>query len=123
MDPDADDISPAGRQPNRSKKEAESVPLDAQSKIDSIVLNAPVADVYAYCSRFEELPRFITSLRDVQKIDETHFSFTSLLGSEEQKTRLADRTPRPGAANCVASNLGQLSAGYRLVRAALRPND
>ena len=58
------------------------------SEIDSIVLNAPVADVYAYCSRFEELPRFITSLRDVQKIDETHFSFTSLLDGKEQKTVL-----------------------------------
>jgi len=88
MDPDAADITPAGRQPNRSKKEAESAPLDAQSQIDSIVLNAPVADVYAYCSRFEELPRFITSLRDVQKIDETHFSFTSLLDGEEHTTVL-----------------------------------
>src|SRR6202022_2834181 len=95
MEPDAADITPAGRQPNRSKKEAQSAPLDAHSKIDSIVLNAPVADVYAYCSRFEELPRFITSLRDVQKIDETHFSFTSLLDSEEQKTvsRIVLRVP------------------------------
>jgi uncharacterized membrane protein len=95
MESDAADITPAGRQPNRSKKEVESAPLDAQSEIDSIVLNAPVADVYAYCSRFEELPRFITSLRDVQKIDETHFSFTSLLDSEEQKTvlRIVLRVP------------------------------
>jgi uncharacterized membrane protein len=83
MEPDAADITPAGRQPNRSKKEAES--LDVQSEIDSIVLNAPVADVYAYCARFEELPRFITSLRDVQKIDETHFSFTSLLDGKEYR--------------------------------------
>jgi len=86
MEPGAADITPAGRQPTRSKKEAESAPLDAHSKIDSIVLNAPVADVYAYCSRFEELPRFITSLRDVQKIDETHFSFTSLLDGKEYRT-------------------------------------
>src|SRR6202047_2868592 len=86
MEPDAADMTPAGRQPNRSKKEAESAPLDVHSKIDSIVLNAPVADVYAYCSRFEELPRFITSLRDVQKIDETHFSFTSLLDGKEYRT-------------------------------------
>jgi hypothetical protein len=86
MEPDAADITPAGRQPNRSKKEAESAPLDAQSEIGSIVLNAPVADVYACCSRFEELPRFITSLRDVQKIDETHFSFTSLLDGKEYRT-------------------------------------
>ena len=75
-----------GRQPNISKKEAESAPLDAQAEIDSIVLNAPVADVYANCSRFEELPRFITSLRDVQKIDETHFSFISLLDNNEYTT-------------------------------------
>jgi uncharacterized membrane protein len=47
-----------------------------------------VADVYGYCSRFEELPRFITSLRDVQKIDETHFTFTSLLEGAEHKTVL-----------------------------------
>jgi Polyketide cyclase / dehydrase and lipid transport len=85
MEPDAADITPAGRQPNRSKKEAESAPLDAHTKVDSIVLNAPVADVYVYCSRFEELPRFITSLRDVQKIDETHFSFTSLLDGKEYR--------------------------------------
>jgi uncharacterized membrane protein len=86
MEPDAADITPAGRQPNRSKKEAESAPLDAHSKVDSIVLNAPVADVYAYCSRFEELPRFVTSLRGVQQIDETHFSFTSLLDGKEYRT-------------------------------------
>jgi len=86
MEPDAADITPAGRQPNRSKKEAESAPLDAHSKVDSIVLNAPVADVYAYCSRFEELPRFVTSLRGVQQIDETHFSFTSLLDGKEHRT-------------------------------------
>jgi Polyketide cyclase / dehydrase and lipid transport len=88
MEPDAADITPTGRQPNRSKREAESVPLDAQSEIDSIVLTAPVSDVYAYCSRFEELPRFITSVRDVQKIDETHFSFTSLLDGKEHTTVL-----------------------------------
>jgi len=95
MEPDAADTTSAGRQPNRSKKEAESAPLDAHFEIDSIVLNAPVADVYAYCSRFEELPRFITSLRDVQKLDETHFLFTSLLDSEEQKTvlRIVLRVP------------------------------
>jgi uncharacterized membrane protein len=88
MEPDAADTTPTGRQPNRPEKESKSAPLYAHSEIDSIVLNAPVADVYAYCSRFEELPRFITSLRDVQKIDETHFSFTSLLAGKEYRTVL-----------------------------------
>jgi uncharacterized membrane protein len=88
MEPDAADTTPTGPQPNRPQKEIESAPLYAHSGIDSIVLNAAVADVYAYCSRFEELPRFTTSLRDVQKIDETHFSFTSLLAGKEYRTVL-----------------------------------
>lgn len=88
MEPDAADINPTGRQPNKRKKETEFAPFDAHCEIDSIVLNAPVADVYAYCSRFEELPRFITSLRAAHKIDETHFSFTSLQDGKECVTVL-----------------------------------
>lgn len=88
MEPDAADTTPTGRQPNRPEKEIESAPFDAHCEINSIVVNAPAADVYSYCSRFEELPRFITSLRDVQKIDETHFSFTSLLDGKEHTTVL-----------------------------------
>jgi uncharacterized membrane protein len=68
--------------------EPNAAPFGAHSKIDSVVLNAPVVDVYACCYRFEELPRFITSLQDVQKIDETHFSFTSLLDGKEYRTVL-----------------------------------
>jgi len=68
--------------------EPNAAPFDAHSKIDSIVVNAPVADVYACCSRFEELPRCITSLEEVQKIDETHFSFISLLDGKEYRTLL-----------------------------------
>ena len=59
MEPDAADINPTGRQPNRRKKE--SAPFDAHCEIQSIVVNAPVADVYGYCYRVEDLPRFITS--------------------------------------------------------------
>jgi uncharacterized membrane protein len=68
--------------------EPNAAPVSAHSTIDSIVLNAPVADVYACCSRFEELPRFITSLQGVQKIDETHFSFISLLDGKDYRTIL-----------------------------------
>jgi len=88
MEPDAADINPTGRQPNKRKKETEFAPFDAHCEIDSIVLNAPVAHVYDCCSRFEELPRFMPSLRDVQKVDETHFSFTSLIDGEEHQTVL-----------------------------------
>jgi uncharacterized membrane protein len=88
MQPNAADLTPTDPEPNEAKRGTEPAIFDAHSEIHSIVVNAPVADVYGYCSRFEGLPRFITSLRDVQKIDETHFSFTSLLESEEHKTVL-----------------------------------
>src|SRR5262249_48373109 len=95
MESDANNVSPTDRQPRRRKKEIESAPFNMHSEIGSIVLNAPVADVYACCSRFEELPRFITSLRDVRKIDETHFSFTSLIdgGAETTVLQIVLRVP------------------------------
>jgi uncharacterized membrane protein len=41
-----------------------------------VVVKAPVDRVYGQWSRIEDLPRFITSLRDVRRIDDTHFSYT-----------------------------------------------
>ena len=40
-----------------------------------VLVNAPVARVYEQWSRIEDLPRFITSLREVRRIDDTHFSY------------------------------------------------
>jgi uncharacterized membrane protein len=88
MEPNAADITPIGPEPNDAKQNTEPAIFDTHSEIHSIVLNAPVAEVYAYCSRFEELPRFMPSLRDVQKVDETRFSFTSVIGGEEHRTVL-----------------------------------
>jgi uncharacterized membrane protein len=88
MQPNPADITPTDPEPNEAKRGTEPAIFDVHPEIHSIVVNAPVEDVYGYCARFEELPRFITSLRDVQKIDETHFLFTSLLEGEEHKTVL-----------------------------------
>jgi uncharacterized membrane protein len=85
MEPDGPDITPAGPKPSEAKPDAESAIFDAHCETQSVVVKAPVADVYGYWYRFEEFPTFITSLRDVQRIDETHFSFTSPL---EEKTVL-----------------------------------
>ena len=41
-----------------------------------VVVKAPVARVYGEWSRIEDLPRFITFLRDVRRIDDTHFHYT-----------------------------------------------
>jgi uncharacterized membrane protein len=40
-----------------------------------VVVKAPIARVYEQWSRIEDLPRFITSLRTVRRIDDTHFSY------------------------------------------------
>jgi len=57
--------------------------LNAAEK--SIVVSAPVADVYQRWLRFEELPRFIKSLGHVERIDDTHFSFSNIQDGKEQR--------------------------------------
>jgi uncharacterized membrane protein len=51
----------------------------------SIVVNAPVAEVYERWLHFEELPKFIKSLCDVERIDDTHFSFSNHRNGKEQR--------------------------------------
>ena len=51
----------------------------------SIVVNAPVAEVYERWLRFEELPKFIKSLGNVERIDDTHFSFSNIRDGKEQR--------------------------------------
>ena len=51
----------------------------------SIIVSAPVADVYQRWLRFEELPRFIKSLGHVERIDDTHFSFCNIRDGKEQR--------------------------------------
>jgi uncharacterized membrane protein len=40
-----------------------------------VVVKAPVDRVYEQWSRLEDLPKFITPLREVRRIDDTHFSY------------------------------------------------
>jgi len=51
----------------------------------SIVVNAPVAEVYQRWLHFEELPKFIKSLGEVERIDDKHFSFNTLRDGKEQR--------------------------------------
>jgi uncharacterized membrane protein len=49
----------------------------------SIVVNAPVSEVYHRCLRFEDFPAFINSISKIGRIDNTHFSCTSSINGEE----------------------------------------
>ena len=51
----------------------------------SIIVNAPVAEVYERWLRFEELPKFINSPGNVERIDDTHFSFSNHRDGKEQR--------------------------------------
>jgi uncharacterized membrane protein len=67
---------------NKPQKPAPAF-IDVNADCQSIVVNASAAEVYRRCLRFEDLPRFITSIRTVERIDETRLSCSSVINSEE----------------------------------------
>lgn len=50
-----------------------------------VVVKAPVDRVYEQWSRLEDLPKFITPLREVCRIDDAHFSYTWRPDGSDQK--------------------------------------
>jgi uncharacterized membrane protein len=69
--------------------EAMTNALATQSLINAaqqfVVVKAPIARVFQQWSRVEDLPKFITSLREVRRIDETHFSYVWHPNGEDKK--------------------------------------
>jgi uncharacterized membrane protein len=71
--------------PDNSPQKTGSVPIEMNAARQSVVVKAPISQVYEQWSRVENLPRFITPLRNVQRIDDTHFSYIwHPNGSEQQ---------------------------------------
>src|SRR4029434_1781332 len=79
-------------------------PLAMDAAEGSIVVNAPVPDVYERWLVFEDYPKFITAIKRVRKLDENHFAASlSFNGKQHEATlevmlrvpqrRLAWRTP------------------------------
>ena len=79
-----------------------------------VTVKAPVDRVYGQWSRIEDLPKFITSFREVQRIDETHFSYVWHPNGEDKQgifqivlqipgRRIAWRTISNGFASGVVS--------------------
>jgi uncharacterized membrane protein len=50
----------------------------------SIVVNVPIERAYQQWARIEDLPKFITPLRNVRRIDDTQFSYTWHPDGEER---------------------------------------
>jgi uncharacterized membrane protein len=63
---------------------------DVNADCQSIIINAPAREVYRRCFRFEDFPRFITSIANIDNI-------TSMINGQEVKSkvkimmRVADR--------------------------------
>ena len=71
--------------PDTSTQTMGSAPIEMNAARQSVVVKAAISEVYEQWSRVENLPRFITPLRSVQRIDDTHFSYIwHPNGSEQQ---------------------------------------
>ena len=64
---------------------AEPAPAAMNAARHFVVVKAPVDRVYGQWSRIEDLPKFITSFREVQRIDETHFSYVWQLNGKNKQ--------------------------------------
>jgi uncharacterized membrane protein len=63
---------------------SESAPVPVSAARRSIVVNVPVERAYQQWVRIEDLPKFITPLRNVRRIDDTQFSYTWHPDGEER---------------------------------------
>jgi uncharacterized membrane protein len=81
--------------PNEKPPTAGPTFIDVNTDSQSIVVNAPAAEVYQCCLRFEDLPRFITSITKVDRIDDTRFSCTSIIkgGEVTSQVQIIMRVP------------------------------
>jgi uncharacterized membrane protein len=73
--------------PNESmEKRARPRPMGAAE--GSIVVNAPVSDVYKRWLAFEDYPKFITVIKRVQKLDANHFVASLRFHGKQYETTL-----------------------------------
>jgi len=63
-------------------QESASAPFSAARR--SVVVNAPVEQTYAQWAHIEDLPKFVTLLRNVRRMDDTQFSYTWGPNGEER---------------------------------------
>ena len=63
----------------------ETAPAAMNAARHFVVVKAPVDRVYEQWSRLEDLPKFVTPLREVHKIDDTHFSYCWHPDGSDQK--------------------------------------
>ena len=76
-------VTPPTLIPQEQSPCSKSALPDVNADCQSIIVDAPVGQVYQRCLRFEELPRFITSITKIDRISDTRFSCTSTINGKE----------------------------------------
>jgi uncharacterized membrane protein len=71
--------------PDNSTQTTEQAPIEMNAARHSVIVKASIGQVYERWSRVEDLPKFITLLRSVQRMDDTHFSYTWQPNGNEQQ--------------------------------------
>lgn len=70
------DGSPSGRRRDAGRRNGGKVPRPGpkmNAVQGSIVVNAPIGSVYRQWLRLEDLPKFISAVKEVKKLDAKHF--------------------------------------------------
>jgi uncharacterized membrane protein len=57
--------------------------IDVNADCQSVVVNAPAAELYRRCLRFENLPQFISCITGIEKITNTRFSCSAIINDQE----------------------------------------
>src|SRR6266705_3232067 len=77
-----------GPTPNKQMPKKGSRPPAMNAAEGSIVVNAPVADVYERWLAFEDYPKFITVIERVRKLDPNHFVASLRFNGKHYETTL-----------------------------------
>jgi len=71
--------------PDNSTQTMGSAPIEMNAARQSVVVKAPIDQVYEQWARVEELPKFITPLRNVRRLDDARFTYTWYPNGSEQQ--------------------------------------
>ena len=74
--------------PNEPMPNSGSTPRGIDAAEGSIVVKAPVADVYERWLAFEDYPKFLTVIKRVRKLDTNHFVATLGFNGKQYETTL-----------------------------------
>jgi uncharacterized membrane protein len=77
-----------GSGPNDPMPNKGTRPLAMDAAEGSIVVKAPVADVYERWLAFEDYPKFITAIKRVRKLDANHFSASLAFNGKQHEATL-----------------------------------